>query len=199
MKRNFVHMARLPGTSYIKFIVVIATALMTIIIFNNLGTDLKSIQNRNGALFFIALTIALNSVQHVTLIFPDERPVFLREVNNNMYAVTAYFFAKIGSEFPISVITPLLYGSIVYFAIGLSTVAISKFFIFLGILVLLYLSAGSYALILSSLLADKQLAVTLTPLLVIPFMLFAGFFVAKDVIPKYLLEIHYLSFFKYGY
>ena len=130
MKRNFVHMARLPGTSYIKFIVVIATALMTIIIFNKLGTDLKSIQNRNGALFFITMTIAFNSIQNIILIFPDERPVFLREVNNNMYSVTAYFFGKVIAELPASILTPVIFGAIVYFAIGLSTVAAYKFPLF---------------------------------------------------------------------
>jgi hypothetical protein len=39
------------------------------------------------------------------------------------------------------------------------------------------MAAGSYALIISCLFSDKQIAVTLTPVLIIPFMLFAGFFV----------------------
>jgi hypothetical protein len=47
-----------------------------------------------------------------------------------------------------------------------------------GILVLLYSTAGSYALIIASIFSDKQKAVTLTPVLCIPFMLFAGFFVS---------------------
>ena len=69
----------------------------------------------------------------------------------------------------------------------------------MGILILIYASAGAYALIISTLFADKQLAVTLTPVLIIPFMLFAGFFVNQDNIPKWLIEFQYLSFFKYGY
>ena len=40
---------------------------------------------------------------------------------------------------------------------------------------------------------------TLTPVLIIPFMLFAGFFVSSDNIPVYLKEFEYLSIFKYGY
>jgi len=70
----------------------------------------------------MAMTIAFNAIQNIILIFPDERPVFLREVNNNMYCVSAYFFGKITSELPISIITPVLFGAISYFAIGLSTV-----------------------------------------------------------------------------
>ena len=147
---------------------------MTIKIFNNLGTDLKSIQNRNDALIFIALTIGLNLVQHVTLIFPDERLFFVREVYNNILSFTAYFFANIGSEFPIIVLILLIYCSIVYFAI---------LHLPWDPCLALPLSL-KHALVMSSLLADKQLAVALTPLLVICLMLFAGFFIAKDVIPK---------------
>jgi ATP-binding cassette subfamily G (WHITE) protein 1 len=69
----------------------------------------------------MTMTIAFNAIQNIILIFPDERPVFLREVNNNMYSVTAYFFGKVIAEIPISIITPVLFGCIVYFSIGLST------------------------------------------------------------------------------
>lgn len=61
------------------------------------------------------------------------------------------------------------------------------------------MAAGSYSLIVSCLIAEKQLAVSLTPVLIIPFMLFAGFFVNQDNIPVFLIEFQYLSFFKYGY
>lgn len=87
-------------------------------------------QNRNGVLFFITMTIAFNSIQNIILIFPDERPVFLREVGNNMYSVTAYFFGKVVAELPASIITPVVFGSIVYFSIGLSTVFAWKFPLF---------------------------------------------------------------------
>jgi ATP-binding cassette subfamily G (WHITE) protein 1 len=76
------------------------------------------------------MTIAFNSIQNIILIFPDERPVFLREVNNNMYSVTAYFFGKVIAELPASILTPAIFGSIVYFAIGLSTAFAYKFPLF---------------------------------------------------------------------
>jgi hypothetical protein len=67
------------------------------------------------------------------------------------------------------------------------------------ILFLIYNSSSGYALIIGTLFSDKQLAVTLTPVLIIPFMLFAGFFVNQDNIPKFLIPFEYLSIFKYGY
>ena len=62
--------------------------------------------------------------------------------------------------------------------------SVSIFFYFnlilVTILFLIYNASGGYALILGTIFSDKQLAVTLTPVLIIPFMLFAGFFVNQD-------------------
>lgn len=116
-----------------------------------------------------------------------------------MYSVSAYFWAKIFSEFPTSLLTPTLFGAIVYYAIGFSTVYWYKFPLFLTILFLIYNASAGYALILGTIFADKQLAVTLTPVLIIPFMLFAGFFVNQNNIPTFLIGFQYLSIFKYGY
>jgi hypothetical protein len=55
------------------------------------------------------------------------------------------------------------------------------------------------ALIISAGVSDKQLGVTLTPVVIIPFMLFAGFFVSSAEIPIFLKEFEYISIFKYGY
>jgi hypothetical protein len=94
-----------------------------------------------------------------------------------MYSVSAYFWAKIFSEMPSSILTPTIFGSICYYLIGFNTVFWYKFPLFLIILFLIYNASGGYALILGTIFSDKQLAVTLTPVLIIPFMLFAGFFV----------------------
>lgn len=168
---------RLPNTSYVKLIVTIITAILCIILFYDSKDDNAGIQNKRGALFFVTMVMAFNAIQNVILIFPDERPIFLREVNNSMYSVSSYFTAKITSELPVSILTPCIFGIIIYYPIGFTTYQDWRVAVFLGILVLIYNAATGYSLIISSLISDKQLAVTLTPVLIIPFMLFAGFFV----------------------
>lgn len=116
-----------------------------------------------------------------------------------MYKPSPYFWAKIVSELPFSIFTPTVYGCIIYYAIGYSQNDVSQFFIFLGIVILIYNASSGYSLIISASFSDKQLAVTLTPVLIIPFMLFAGFFVASSQIPAYMKEFEWLSIFKYGY
>jgi ABC-type multidrug transport system permease subunit len=145
------------------------------------------------------MNITMNAIQNVILIFPDERPVFLREVNNNMYKVGPYFWAKISSELPFSIMMPSIFGCIVYFCVGLNTENAGCFFVYLLTLILIYNAASGYSLIISAIFSNKQVAVTLTPVLIVPFMLFAGFFVATSSIPVWLREFEYISIYKYGY
>lgn len=147
-------MMRLPQTSYVKFVVTVLTAVFCVILFYHVGKDKAGVQNRNGALFFIVMTMSFNAIQNVILIFPDERPVFLREANNNMYRVSAYFWAKIISELPTSILTPTLFGAIVYYAIGFNPLW-WKFPAFLGIIFLIYNASSGYALILGTIFSDK--------------------------------------------
>ena len=137
-RRNFLNIVRLPQTSYVKLMVTCLTSLFCVVLFYNVQEDAAGVQNRNGALFFITMSMSFNAIQNVILIFPDERPVFLREANNNMYSVSAYFWAKILSEMPSSILTPTIFGAICYFLIGFNTdhwykfPLFCKFFTFFG-------------------------------------------------------------------
>ena len=175
------------------------TALFAILLFYKPDhTTEVGISNIQGSLFFITMNMTINAIQNVVLIFPDERPIFLREVNNNMYNASPYFWAKVISELPFSIATPALFGAIVYYPLGLNPGA-EYFFAFLLTCILVYNASTGFSLVISVSFSNKQLAVTLTPVLIIPFMLFAGFFVAESNIPVWLKEFEYLSIFKYGY
>ena len=102
----------------------------------------------------MCMNLTMNAIQNVILIFPDERPVFLREVNNNMYKVGPYFWAKVVSELPFSLMMPTVFGCITYFMRELNPTA-GHFFIFLLTLILIYNSAGGMALIISASFSDK--------------------------------------------
>jgi hypothetical protein len=78
----------------------------------------------------MCLAISFNAIQNVILLFPHERPVFLREVGNHMYSVSSYFLAKVISEIPASIITPILYGGIVYYAVGFNSSGADVFLMF---------------------------------------------------------------------
>lgn len=68
----------------------------------------------------------------VILVFPDEKPVFLREQGARMYGVLPYFLAKITSDLPIVALGSLLQTAIYYFALKLNTESADKYFIHFG-------------------------------------------------------------------
>mmetsp|Transcript_19392 Transcript_19392/g.22583 ORF Transcript_19392/g.22583 Transcript_19392/m.22583 type:complete len:202 (+) Transcript_19392:1362-1967(+) len=141
----------------------------------------------------------MNSVQGVILMFPDERVVFLREQASGMYSATAYFFSKILSEIPGIIIFPSIFVIVSYFGLKLNTEDASHYLIFHGNAILLAFATSGFGLVIGASIAQKQVAVALTPVVIIPFMLFTGFFVNQANIPFFLKPFEYISLFKYGY
>ena len=198
-KRNVLNQIRLPQSSYIKLFGAIFISLICCLIYFDVPETKAGIQDRQGALFFTTLTMGFGAVQGVALIFPQERPVFMREVNNNMYSVSAYFWAKILSEFPLTVIIPTVQIAITYFAIGFNSNLWYKFPLTVLIAILIYSAFGGLGYILGTAISNKKVVAILTPIVVVPNMLFAGFFVNQDNIPVFLFPLHNISIFKYGF
>jgi len=114
----------------VKIVVPVLIALLVSSMFSGLKEDYTGVRDRNGALFFLTLSSSFISLQFVVLVFPQERPIFLREVGNNMYSVSSYFFGRLFAELPLNVIVPIIYGSIVYFLIGLNQATWFKYPVF---------------------------------------------------------------------
>jgi len=85
-----------------------------------LNGTLEGVMNRNGLLYIILMAMSFNACQTIILIFPEERPVFLREAHNKLYTVSAYFYGKLLAEIPLAIVVPLLNSSIIYFYLGLN-------------------------------------------------------------------------------
>ena len=58
---------------------------------------------------------------------------------------------------------------------------------------------SAYGLFLSTLFEDSEVASTIVPLVVIPFMLVGGFFAPLTTVPDFYKVFEYLSMYKYGY
>jgi ABC-type multidrug transport system permease subunit len=76
-------------------------SIVVLLVYGYLNHDTQSIQSRTGVLFLTLLIYVFNPVQKVILLFPDERPVFLREQGSSIYSPTVYFIAKMITELPI--------------------------------------------------------------------------------------------------
>ena len=92
-----------------------------------------------------------------------------------MYSVPPYYMAKILVETPLMTLSPMLYTVIIYFKIG-TTITASQFFYFYLITLLVAHNSASLGYFFSSIFNNEETAVGLAPIIMMPIILFSGFF-----------------------
>jgi ABC-type multidrug transport system ATPase subunit len=147
-----------------------------------------------GALVMVFISSMFGSASPMMLAFPFERPMFLREYSTGTYSVVAYFISKSVVELPMAFAQVLLQYIIAYFLIDLQ----GTFFWLCYAAWLLGLCAASQALLLGCVVPDVKSVTELGPLLYVPQLLFAGFFIPVDYIPVWLRWAQYLCSLRYA-
>ncbi|KAL7517062.1 hypothetical protein ACHAWX_002016 [Stephanocyclus meneghinianus] len=142
-----------------------------------------------GAMVMILMMAMFGTAMPTLLSFPEERPVFLREYSTNHYSVIAYFMSRLAMEAFITFLQIL-----VLVRLGLQ----SGFMRFLAIEYGLAMSSTAVAVLLGCAVEDPNMATEFLPLLFVPQLLFAGFFVRTDLIPTWLRWAQYLCSLTYG-
>jgi hypothetical protein len=84
-------------------------ALLTGIVFLQLGRDQTGVKDRQGVLFFMVLGNAFPALQATLLLFHAEKRVFNRERMGGAYRVSTYYLSKTTTDMPISVAPLLLF------------------------------------------------------------------------------------------
>jgi ABC-type multidrug transport system permease subunit len=129
------------------------------------------------------------------IMFPDERPVFLREYSTNHYNVVSYFLSRLGLETFLTAVQILLVSILTYFMIDFQPISFGWHFI---ILYSLAMTSTALAMVLGSTVDDPKLAVEMLPLCLVPQFLLSGFFIATELIPVWLRWLTYLMPFNYA-
>ena len=137
----------------------------------------------------ITISAGMSAIGNVGMIFPAERPVFLREVNSGMYRVSSYFWSKILSELPISTLIPIVQGSITFWGTGMDNQFWYKYPRYMAIYWLIYNSFCGTGYILGAIIPKKEIIQILQPMVIVPTMLFTGFFANQENIPWFLAPI----------
>eukprot|EP01137_Pigoraptor_chileana_P033008 Opistho-2@23287 len=134
----------------------------------------------------------------ILTLFQSEKAIFMRERSAGTYRVSAYYIAKNLSELPVQIFLPIVFGSIIYWMIGLNTEP-GRFFTFLLLLVTTVLAAQSLGQVISAAAPSMQIANAVGPIVMILFLLFGGFYLnSADIWPGF-YWIKYISFLNYGY
>lgn len=177
----------------------------------------KNFQSHFGGLMIVLMLTMFGSAVPALLAFPSERPVFLREYSTNHYSVFSYFVSKLTMEALLTLAQSTLLVRYLYDS-NLYCIALSQIFMFLsqtaitynmldlqqdyytfiGIAYCLAMTSTAVAVMLGSLVEQPQMAIEMLPLLFVPQFLFAGFFVATDLIPPVIRWAQYLCSMLYA-
>mmetsp|Transcript_6121 Transcript_6121/g.8657 ORF Transcript_6121/g.8657 Transcript_6121/m.8657 type:complete len:203 (-) Transcript_6121:830-1438(-) len=134
------------------------------------------------------------TAQPALLQFPDERPVFLREYSTSHYSALSYFMSRLAMEAFITGLQVLVLSMLTYYMIGFQM----PFGLFVTTIYTLAMSSTALAVVLGCAVEDPKLATEMLPILFVPQMLFAGFFVTPDLIPLWLRWARYLCSLTYA-
>jgi len=140
----------------------------------------------------------MNSLLPVILNLPQERAVFLKEENSKLYTVTAYFISKLIVETCMVIGIPIIFGSICYYMVGLNP-NFGRFCFFHLVSILMSFVGNAQGMFCGSLFDDPNTAVNIAPLMIMPFMLFGGFYKNSDDMPSWNKWIMWISNYRYAF
>ena len=196
-------------TTRVKILQTFLYAIVLVAVYSDLGEGESGVQDRAGVLFFCIVCLLQGGILNVILAFPVERALFLKEQKQSLYGVLPYFLAKVIAEFPMYAFTPICFGSIVYFGVGLNGNDIEKFFLFrktytVLITLLVHGVGESIGLIIGALVQQVSVAPNIGILALVPFIMFAGYFSRTQSIPRAFRWVSYISVsanqpYRYGF
>jgi ABC-type multidrug transport system ATPase subunit len=153
-----------------------------------------NISSHFGAITQVTIGAFFAASTPITLKFPLERPVFIREYATGTYGAVPYFLSKVAMELPISLAQCLMALFISYFLIDLQ----GNFFLLWMVLWLNNLSAASASLLAGCVVTDPSNVSEIAPFISTPQIIFTGFFIRIDQIPAALRWLQYLCSLKWS-
>lgn len=195
--RSWISTLKEPLLIKVRLIQTVMIALLIGLIFFQQKMTQEGVMNINGALFLFLTNMTFQNVFSVINVFCGELPVFLRESRSQLYRPDTFFLGKTISELPVFVLIPVLFTTIVYPMIGLLP-GFDHYLMAVATVTLVANTATSFGYMISCASRTTSMALALGPPIIIPFLLFGGFFLNAASVPFYFEWLSYLSWFRYG-
>lgn len=181
-----------------RFGVTVGISLVLSLVFLRAGvgdnSDFQEFKTHNGAITAIGIAAMMASAIPMLMEFPTEREMFVREHAAGTYSAFSYFMSKALMELPQTFLQCLLQFIIAYWLISLR----GTFIYFVLTVWITALSSSSLAILCGTLLPDPKQAMEAAPMLFMPQIMFAGFFIPMQQIPVWLRWLQYICSLKYG-
>jgi ABC-type multidrug transport system ATPase subunit len=182
----------------IRLVSNVVLSLILAAIYSETGGGQKSIQDRQGVLFFCTLNQSFGGMFGAVQTFGKEKSIIVRERFSKAYYVSAYYMARFITGLPGDIIFPAIAGIIIYFPAGLNPDP-GRFVIFLATIGFVAFCAQAVGLCISAYLSDFEAASALAPPLLIVMMLFGGFYINADSLPEGARWVKYISMHYWGF
>eukprot|EP00590_Aulacoseira_subarctica_P007629 CAMPEP_0172418616 /NCGR_PEP_ID=MMETSP1064-20121228/5070_1 /TAXON_ID=202472 /ORGANISM="Aulacoseira subarctica , Strain CCAP 1002/5" /LENGTH=628 /DNA_ID=CAMNT_0013157611 /DNA_START=120 /DNA_END=2003 /DNA_ORIENTATION=- len=154
----------------------------------------KNFQSHFGGLMIILMSNMFGTAMPSLLSFPMERPIFVREYATGHYNVVSYFCSKLTMEVAITLAQVFVSTAITYNMMQLQ----QMYIVFVAIVFSLAMTSTALGVMVGSLAENPSTAIEFLPVLFVPQFLFAGFFVATDLIPVWIRWAQYLCSMLYA-
>lgn len=195
-RRTWRNLYRNPMLMLTHYAIAIVLAVFIGFLYYGLMDDMAGFQNRLGFFFFLLALFGFSTLTSLT-VFAPERLLFVRERAKGYYRPIAYYLAKVVFDIvPLRLIPPLIMGAIVYPMTGLVP-AWAEFFKYLLFIVLFNLAAATIFLFIGICVRNQGVANLLGVLVMLFSLLFGGFLLNHDTIPKPVTWLQSLSIFHY--
>jgi ABC-type multidrug transport system permease subunit len=155
---------------------------------------MQNVNSSFGAQVICLFMSIMGAALPTLLVFPQERPVFLREYSTDHYSTLAYFVSRFAVEAFTTAVQMLITALLTYYLISFQSSFVWHFLV----LYALAMSSTALAVLLGSAVEDPKLATEFLPLLFVPQFLLAGFFVSPELIPSWLRWAQWLCPLTYG-
>nr|KAG5714727.1 hypothetical protein BaRGS_000215 [Batillaria attramentaria] len=154
-------------------------ALVIGLIYLQLDYDQKGVMDINGGIFMLVANTTMVNLFSVINSFPVEITLFLREYGSGLYRSDIYYIAKSIAELPTFIVLPIVSMTIDYWMMGLYNSA-EAYLVAIGVSVLIANVSMSFGHVVSTLTGSVNIALAIAPPVVIPFMMFGGFFLNTE-------------------
>ncbi|RNA38851.1 white-like isoform X1, partial [Brachionus plicatilis] len=169
--RNSLGIIREPFTFKIQVFQTIIVSVLFGLIYLRLEYNQKGVMDINGFMFLCICNNGFATMSFVINVFPVELPIFVREYQNATHF--AYWMANLNNS-------------------------ADRFFICVAIIVLVVQCSLAFGCFLSAVAPSTNVALALAGPILVPLMIFSGFLLNNESIPKYFIWLRYLSWFSYS-